>query len=607
MSAAGERLLRLEGLGVALARGGARPVPVLDGLDLAIDAGEMVALVGESGSSKTIAALAITRLLPPGAVTTGRVLLEGQDLLTLSEAEMRGVRGGRVGMVFQDPLAALNPSHTVGRQIVETYRLHTGAGARAARARAIELLAEVGIDEPARRVDEFPHQFSGGMRQRAMIAIALACNPRLLIADEPTTGLDPIIARQILSLLARLRQSHTMGVLFVTHDLSIVEEHADRVHVLYAGRSVEEGPAASFFAEPHHPYSRALLASSPRLGQARLREIAGSLPEPEARPAGCRFAPRCPRVQPDCLPAPPPLRPVGATRAACLHPESGPPVPPELIGVARGALATPGFLTVDRVSVRYAGAGLLGRKPPPSLAEASFVLRRGECLGVVGASGSGKTTLGRAVLQMLPYSGSMVLDGQALGSLRGAARRAARRRLQVVFQDPKESLNPTLRVAELVGEPLVLAGMRDRGARRERAAALLERVGLPAAMLDRLPGTLSGGQAQRVAIARALAAEPELIVLDEPTSALDVSTQAVLLNLLRDLADERGIAYLLISHDLAAVSYLAHRIAVVLQGRIVELADSASLIAEPRHPYTVSLVSAAPRLDARPAPRLAVG
>jgi oligopeptide/dipeptide ABC transporter ATP-binding protein len=455
----------------------------------------------------------------------------------------------------------------------------------------------VGIPDAAKRLDDYPHQFSGGMRQRVMIAMALACSPKLLIADEPTTGLDPIIARQIMALIARLRRELDMGVLFVTHDLSVVEEHADDIHVLYAGRSVEWGKAADFFAHPRHPYSEALLGSVARVGQVRLQNIPGNLPEPEARPPGCRFAPRCSYYKPECDAGYPPPAASDGTTAACLYPL------PVKRGLQSGNLAkvarTENFapqLEVQNITVAYAGAaGWFGgaAKAAPSLADAAFTLGRGECLGVVGESGSGKSTLGRAVLQMIPYEGEILLDGIGFSGLRGRERRAQRRRIQVVFQDPRESMNPRIKIGDIVAEPLRLAGVRDV---RAAVEALLAQVGLNPAMAELSPGRISGGQAQRIAIARALAAKPEIIVLDEPTSSLDVSTQAMLLNLLKDLAVANGLSYILISHDFAVVSYMADRIAVLNAGKIVEMNETAALISAPQHSYTAALLAAAAQL-----------
>ena len=592
-------VLNMVNLSVALRRG-RRDVAILDQLNLTINAGEMLALVGESGSGKTIAALSIMRLLPPGAKISGNIWLGETDLTTLDEAAMRQVRGRDAGMVFQNPLAALNPSRTVASQIQEAYRVHQGGSGKAARARALELLGEVGIPDPAQRLDDYPHQFSGGMRQRVMIAMSLACSPKLLIADEPTTGLDPLIARQIMALIARLRRELDMGVLFVTHDLSVVEEHADQIHVLYAGRSVEWGRAKDFFAHPRHPYSEALLGSVARVGQERLQNIPGNLPEPETRPKGCRFAPRCSYHRPDCDIAYPPALTGAGTTAACLYPL---PVSPRITYAQAAekpaALRKPVQLEVRNLSVRYTSTAGLFRPAstlPPALSEIALTLGRGECLGVVGESGSGKSTLGRAVLQMIPYEGDILLDGMDFGPLRGHARRQQRRRIQVVFQDPRESMNPRMKIGDIIAEPLRLAGLTGRGKIRVQVEALLNRVGLNPEMAGRLPAAVSGGQAQRIAIARALAAEPELIVLDEPTSSLDVSTQAMLLNLLKDLAVEAGLAYILISHDFAVVSYMADRIAVLNAGRIVELNDTGRLIAAPQHKYTAALIDAAPQL-----------
>jgi peptide/nickel transport system ATP-binding protein len=584
-------VLRMENLSVSLPRGGRGNVSVLDELNLTVNAGDMLALVGESGSGKTIAALSVMRLLPQGAKLAGNIWLGEKNLTQLDEPALRKIRGREVGMVFQDALAALNPSRTVAAQIQEAWRVHHGGSAKSVRARALELLGEVGIPDAASRLDDYPHQFSGGMRQRVMIAMSLACSPKLLIADEPTTGLDPLIARQILALIARLRRELHMGVLFVTHDLSVVEEHADAIHVLYAGRSVEWGAAKNFFAHPRHPYSEALLGSIPRIGQTRLRSIPGNLPEPEARPHGCRFAPRCGYRQPQCEAAYPPMSSDGGTVSACLFPlpMTMRPVYAPVIETAKDQKFAP-QLQARGLTVRY------GAKRPPSLSDAAFSLGRGECLGVVGESGSGKTTLGRAVLQMIPYEGHVLLGGADLSMLHGAARRAQRRKIQVVFQDPRESMNPRIKIGDIIAEPIRLKNNTNRAEERNQVETLLARVGLNPEISARLPGAVSGGEAQRIAIARALAAEPALIVLDEPTSSLDVSTQAMLLNLLKDLSTGKDLSYILISHDFAVVSYMADRIAVLNAGRIVEMNDTSRLIESPQHSYTAALIKAAPQL-----------
>lgn len=594
-------ILEIKNLTVKLKRGG-QDISIVDDLNLTVSSGDMLGLVGESGSGKTVAALSIIRLLPPGAIITGEVLLNGVDLVKLTEAQMRGVRGKGVGMVFQNPLAALNPCHTVAKQIGEAWLMHNSGTKRQAREKALELLGAVGIPEPHTRLDSYPHQFSGGMRQRVMIACALACSPSLLIADEPTTGLDPLIAQQIMQLIAKLRREYNMGVIFVTHDLSVVQEYASHICVLYAGRAAEWGTAKAFFEHPRHPYSEALLGSVARLGQARLQNIPGNLPEPETRPQGCRFAPRCGYAKAECSTAyPAPNHQGGGTVAACLYPLTE--VKTQSYDTTLADRASKHFkplLELEHVTVRYPGAsGWFGNatKLPPSLADVTLTLGRGECLGVVGESGSGKTTFGRAVLQMLGYEGAMKLEGKPLQGVSHAVRRAMRRKIQVVFQDPRESMNPRLTIGDVIAEPMVLKGGLSAAALRREVEDLLGQVGLNPEMARRHPGGISGGQAQRVAIARALAADPEVIVLDEPTSALDVSTQAMLLNLLKDIAKSHDLSYILISHDFAVVSYMADRIAVLNAGRIVEMNETPKIISAPQHSYTKALISAAPQLQ----------
>jgi oligopeptide/dipeptide ABC transporter ATP-binding protein len=533
----------------------------------------MLALVGESGSGKTMAALSIPRLLPAGATLSGRIFLGDQVLTDLPDAALRHVRARRIGMVFQDPLAALNPSHTVGAQVAEPVRLNLGLGRRAAWSRAVELLAEMGIADPAARALDYPHQFSGGMRQRVMMAVALACDPALLIADEPTTGLDPDLKAQILDLLGRSRRDRHLAVLLVSHDLALVRRHADQVHVLYAGRTAERGPSAGVFAAPRHPYTRALLLAAPIAGAAP-QAIAGQMPEPGHRPAGCGFAERCSFADDVCAGTAPPLQ---GDAAACWHPLSTVPAREAVAAPARGLASAPIVLHVEHLAVRLGGFGFR-RAPFEPVHDADFVLRQGECLAVVGPSGSGKTSLARAILQMVPYRGRMILQGADLGGLRGRARRRARRRIGAVFQDPFASLNPLMTVADIIGEAMYLGGVSDRAVRQTRTRALLDDVGLPQSLLGRTPRTLSGGQAQRVAIARALAAEPDLLVLDEPTSSLDVSSQAIVLTLLQKMQRERGLALILITHDLAAVSFLAHRALEVRDGRLREVRKPVVLV-----------------------------
>jgi peptide/nickel transport system ATP-binding protein len=577
----------MEQVNVTLARGG-RMVPVLEGLDLCIAAGEMLALVGETGSGKTMAALSIPRLLPARAHLSGSIVLNGTELTALPEAGMRRFRGREVGMVFQDPAAALNPAQRVGDQIAEAMRLHLRIGRKDAVTRAIERLEEVGIPDPAGRARDYPHQFSGGQRQRITIAMALACDPALLIADECTTGLDPVLARQMLDLLGALRRRRALAVLFVTHDLSQVRRHADAVQVLYAGQSVERGPADTVLAGPLHPYTAALLACAPSLTRQPAAAIPGMAPEPEDRRGACRFAPRCSGAAPLCADNTPEWMRRGGSEARCFF--AGKIPPPPMQAILTGELPkSVELLEVSGISVRHTPR--FGGQSRMAVQDVSLTIREGECLGVVGASGSGKTSLGRAVLQMLPYEGTVALWGNDVGSLAPRPMRAARRRMQVVFQDPAASLNPTMNVAELIEEPLVLAGI-GRVQRRDRARALMAQIGLAESLLARLPGSLSGGQAQRVAVARALSSEPDLVVLDEPTSGLDVSTQAGLLILLRRLLASRRMAYLFITHDLAAARFLSHRIAVMDGGSVVDLQTAEALVQRPGHAASRALVEA---------------
>ena len=553
-------VLRMEGVTVSLPRGG-RLVPVVEDLDLRIAPGEMLALVGESGSGKTIAALSIPRLLPAGAQLRGTIALGDTELTALSEAGLRALRGRAIGIVFQDPAAALNPTLRVGAQIAEAVRAHAPLGRRAAWDRAEALLVEVGVAEPARRARDYPHRLSGGQRQRVCIAIALACDPALLIADECTTGLDPELADQVLELIGSLRARRGMAVLFVTHDLAQMRRHADTVQVLYAGQSIERGPVHAVLARPLHPYTAALRDAAPGL---TISALPGTAPEPEMRGVACRFAARCLGAQAVCTASAPPWSMGGQGEARCFF-AGKVPLPPSA-AVGHRAPAWPGaMLSLERVSIRYQGRfGWPGRL---AVQDVSLAIAPGECLGLVGPSGSGKTSLGRAVLQMLPYEGRIALDGLALAGLSGGSLRTARARMAVVFQDPAASLDPTMRVDALIAEPLRLAGVAKRE-RVARAHALLARMGLAESLADRLAGTLSGGQAQRVALARALAGAPDLLVLDEPTASLDVCTQAGLLVLLRDLLATGRMGCLFITHDLAAARFLSHRIAVMEAGRI---------------------------------------
>jgi peptide/nickel transport system ATP-binding protein len=593
-------------------------VRAIDGLRLSIERGETFALVGESGCGKSMTALALTRLLPDnGRVVGGSVTLGDTDLLGLSEANMRAVRGGRIGMIFQEPGTSLNPVMRIGQQIVEAIESHTPLRGDAARAKAIDWLRRVGIPEPERRIDEYPFRMSGGQKQRVMIAMTLAAEPDFLIADEPTTALDVTIQAQILDLLRDLQRERRMGLLLITHDLAVVSGMAQRVALMYAGQIVEVADADDFFAAPRHPYAQALLRALPDAAQRGrpLEAIGGTVPALTQQFAGCRFAPRCALVMPHCATTVPAVVSVGLRHEVrCLLYGPGASRPqaeatlaaePQPAGAsAAPATGTP-LLQVQDLHVRFAlRSGLLQRTSGwfDAVGGVSFDLRAGQTLALVGESGCGKTTTGKAIVQLMRgvarTEGRALLDGQNLFELEGDALRAARRRIQIVFQDPFASLNPRMRVFELLEEGLA-ALQPELGAdeRRSRLEALTDRVGLRRDALARYPHEFSGGQRQRIAIARALAVQPDLIVCDEPTSALDVSVQAQILNLLRELQRELGVSYLFITHNIGVVEYVADRVAVMQAGKIVEQGDCGDVLGAPRHDYTRSLLAAVPRLQ----------
>ncbi|MFO1154162.1 MAG: ABC transporter ATP-binding protein [Rhodospirillales bacterium] len=531
-------LLSVRGLAVSFGRG-AREVKAVNGISFEVNRGETVALVGESGSGKSVTALSIMRLLPQPLAwhPAGHIRFADQDVLGATQERMRGLRGDRMAMIFQEPLTSLNPLHSIERQIAEVLLLHRRMTPRAARARVVELLGLVGMDDAAERMGSLPHEFSGGQQQRVMIAMALANAPDLLIADEPTTALDVTVQAQILSLLRDLRERMNMALLLITHDLGIVRKMADRVCVMHDGLIVEQGPVAEVFARPGHPYTRRLLASEPK-----------GRPDPAAADA--------PVV-------------VRANEARVWFP------------IKRGVLRR----TVGHVK---AVDGL------------SLSVRRGHTLGVVGESGSGKSTLGRALLRLNESRGSIVFDGRELQGLHGKALRPLRRRMQIVFQDPFGSLSPRLSVGEIVEEGLKVHRLGgDAAARRRLVEGVLSEVGLDPGCVDRYPHEFSGGQRQRIAIARALVLEPEFIVLDEPTSALDVSVQAQIVELLRRLQRAHGLTYLFISHDLRVIRALAHDVLVMRGGRMVEQGPADAIFARPREAYTRALMAAAFDLEAK--------
>ena len=587
-------------------------VRAVEGLTYSVRAGEMVAIVGESGSGKSVSALAVMRLLPPNTsrIKNGDIRFEGRQLLGLADEEMRKIRGRYISMIFQEPMTSLNPVLTIGLQIKEPLLIHMGMNEEQATARAIELLTLVGITDPANRLAQHPHQLSGGMRQRVMIAIGLACNPKLLIADEPTTALDVTIQAQILELMKDLSRRLGIAVIVITHNLGIVARYADRVNVMYAARLVESGTAEAVFSRPLHPYARGLLSAVPRLDRgrsAKLATIEGSPPNLLNPPEGCRFAPRCRFVYEACkhLPAFAEIEP-GHFSGCHRSPEIealDPPAPP----LAQGALHTNiAASETPMLDIRHAskffnvGGGFL--RGPVKLVRAvndvSLTVKAGETVGLVGESGCGKSTLGRLVLRLEdPTAGEMIFDGVDLAPLGRKQMTDVRKKLQVIFQDPYSSLNPRMTCGQIIGEPMHVHNLRAKDKIDERVAELLELVGLFPYMALRYPHELSGGQRQRVGIARALAVEPRVIVCDEAVSALDVSIQGQVINLLEDLQQKLGLTYLFIAHDLAVVRHISTRVAVMYLGRIVEFATSDELFANPKHPYTQALLAAAPVPD----------
>jgi peptide/nickel transport system ATP-binding protein len=613
-------MLKIEDLKVAL-DADAGLVKAIDGMRLSIERGETFALVGESGCGKSMTALALMRLLPEnGNVTAGRVLVghnqnEMIDVLGLPESGMRAVRGGRIGMIFQEPSTSLNPVMRIGQQIVEAIETHTDLRGEAARAKAIDWLRRVGIPEPERRIDEYPFRMSGGQKQRVMIAMTLAAEPDFLVADEPTTALDVTIQAQILDLLKDLQREQRMGLLLITHDLAVVSGMAHRVALMYAGQIIEVAPAEEFFIHPRHPYARALLRALPG-GERRdvpLEAIPGTVPPLWSVFEGCRFAPRCARAMPHCASTLPELQTValrhevrcllyGPGRAA---PADDVPLPVQLSAprAAPQADAEP-LLAVQDLKVRFAiRKGVLQRVAGyfDAVGGISFEVGRGETLALVGESGCGKTTTGKAIVQLLRgiarTEGKALLEGRNLFDLQGSDLVDARRQVQIIFQDPFASLNPRMRVFDLLEEGLIaLHKELDAGARRARIERLTDQVGLRRDALARYPHEFSGGQRQRIAIARALAVQPRLIVCDEPTSALDVSVQAQILNLLRDLQRELGVSYLFITHNIGVVEYVADRIAVMRNGRIEEQGPCNQVLSRPQRDYTRALLAAVPRL-----------
>jgi peptide/nickel transport system ATP-binding protein len=592
-------------------------VHAVDGVTIHVEPGETLGLVGESGCGKTMTALSIMQLLPTGGhITGGSISLSGQEISSFSADDMRRIRGNEIGMIFQDPLTSLNPTMTVGKQIAEAVKLHRGVSNEQAIDRAAEVLNLVGLPQAKERMTEYPHQFSGGMRQRVMIAMALACEPKLLIADEPTTALDVTIQKQILELIDDLRQRLGMAVILVTHDLGVIAGRADRVAVMYAGKIAETTDTATLFGNPRHPYTEALFQSLPDKAaetKERLYSIPGIPPDLMNPPKGCRFAARCRYATDQCRAEEPELggEAVGH-RFACFFPVGEPEwsrtkrtvehVGPRLAEFAPPAGDATVLLNVEHLVKDFPvtrGAVLQRRVGSVSaVADVSFAIRAGQTLGLVGESGCGKTTIGRLVVGLeQPTSGAINFDGKDLARSSGREYRRERRDIQLMFQDAYASLDPRMRAGTVLAEPLVVQRIGSRTDRRDKVAEMLDHVGLPRTAVERYPHEFSGGQRQRLGFARALMLSPKLIVADEPVSALDVSIQAQILNMMRDLQRELGLTYLFISHDLAVVRYLSSQIGVMYLGKLVEVGAADDVYLRPAHPYTKGLLDSAPVAD----------
>jgi peptide/nickel transport system ATP-binding protein len=657
-------------------------VQAVGNVDISIDAGETLGVVGESGCGKSMTGLSIMGLLPPGgSIVGGSIKLNGRELVGLKQDELRRIRGNDIAMIFQDPLTSLDPTKSIGSQVAEPVRLHRGASKAEALDRAVEVLSLVGLPRPKERLKDYPHQLSGGLRQRVMIAMALANEPKLLIADEPTTALDVTIQAQILALLKDLKERLGMAMLLITHDMGVIAGHADRVNVMYAGRVVESADAVELFNSMHHPYTQALLASIPQLDQdaaTALHAIPGLPPDLAHPPQGCRFAARCTRATDKCRVDEPPLSgPEPEHLFSCWHPVDGPlalavlgeegpdaastgllssdaeslaqaddevadttladtaqadeqvPVAAGETGAARetevvvvaaglevtadgrlevtehtievaagnGSAAAPLLELTNLVKEYPITSGLLQRQVASvhAVSDVSFAVPAGTTFGLVGESGCGKTTIGKVIVALeKPTSGTVTMAGQNVSQMHGSELRHKRRDLQLMFQDPQSSLDPRMRVGETIGEPLAIQHLGSRRAQRDRVFELLSEVGLPRNAVERYPHEFSGGQRQRIGLARALTLNPRLIVADEPVSALDVSIRAQVLNLMKRLQASHGLTYVVISHDLAVVKYMAERIGVMYLGKLVEIGSSQDIYERAAHPYTAGLIATIP-------------
>ena len=593
-------------------------VRALSGVDLHVNPGETLGIVGESGSGKTMTALSLMGLLPQGgSVSSGQIILDGQDLTKLALKEKRKLRGTKVGMIFQDPLTSLNPTMKIGLQVCEPLRVHEKMSKKDALERAVEILKRVGMPRPEVVINNYPHQLSGGMRQRVMIAMALVCKPRILIADEPTTALDVTTQMQILDLIDELRDEYKMGVILITHDLGVVAGHTDRVAVMYAGRIVETAPTKTLFTEPKHRYTSSLMAALPERALAagtKLFSIPGAPPSLTNLPVGCRFAARCLWATDECRAGYPDLSGDETHTFSCFHPvQEGDESPAVLQGKldsnkTDGAAADvpqishETLLDVKEASREYesAGSGFFKREKGvvSAVDRVSITVKKGETYGLVGESGCGKSTVGRLIAGLEPPSGGAIeLDGRDLATLKGRDAVRIHRDVQMMFQDSYAAMDPRMRIDQILAEPMSIQKTGNARQITGRIMEILEQVGLTEEILDRYPHEFSGGQLQRIGFARSLTLAPDLIVADEPVSALDVSVQAQVLNLMKDLQQELGLSYLFISHDLAVVQYMADRIGVMYLGRIVEEGPAHEVVKNPKHPYTKALIDSIPVPD----------
>ncbi len=586
---------------------------VVDGISFSIRKGETFALLGESGCGKSMTALSLMQLLPSQAAKniSGEVILEGEDLLALPESSMRNIRGNKVAMIFQEPMTSLNPVLTVGYQIEEVLQQHKNLKGAAAKARIVELLESVGIPDPKQRMNEYPHQLSGGMKQRIMIAIALAGEPDLLIADEPTTALDVTIQAQVLDLIKDLQKKTGMAVLMITHDLAVVSEMVDHVAVMYAGQIVELANRDKFFSDPQHPYSQKLFEALPSMDKRNeaLATIPGTVPSLDQIFERCRFSSRCQYAWDECRNNVPPLKaysPEHSTRCFLLEENGFDKATKVVEQVVEKQIkkvdSKENLLSVENLKIHFPiYKGLLKRVAGYVYAvdDVSISVNKGRTLALVGESGCGKTTFGKGILQLIkPTDGSVSFAGTELTTLSAQALRERRKDFQIIFQDPFSSMNPRMMVGDIIEEGMIAQNIGENAAARgEIVSELLEKVGLSPEHRNRYPHEFSGGQRQRICVARALAVNPQLIVCDEPTSALDVSVQAQILNLLKELQQQFGLAYLFITHNISVVAYLADEVAVMYLGRIVEKGTVEDVLSNPQHPYTQALLSAVPTID----------